>query len=241
MALRAGRVGVRPDQVDSQGYIIGGGGGGTASVFKGNELPAADLGKNGDVYLFTSDPIVPVLSSNNDKVIAGQNSSTAYRVFDDDVSTYWTTSDRVYTDMYIGYLLTDPVIVRHVSIMPRAFNNVVQLHTFKVQGLKNGAWSDIYTGEIPNQIKNAGVWNDFYFDNNVAYDGYRILATDLNTSVTFTILGLQFYAAGDTVTTAYIKQNNQWVDLIGSDVSEDVAEELNRLKKLINKREVKNV
>lgn len=28
MALKAGRVGVRPDQVDKQGYITGGGGGG---------------------------------------------------------------------------------------------------------------------------------------------------------------------------------------------------------------------
>ncbi len=34
MALRAGRVGVRPDQVDAQGYIIGSGGGGGGSKFK---------------------------------------------------------------------------------------------------------------------------------------------------------------------------------------------------------------
>lgn len=42
MALKAGRVGVRPDQVDKQGYITGGGGGGgSTEVLKIDTLRAA--------------------------------------------------------------------------------------------------------------------------------------------------------------------------------------------------------
>lgn len=236
MALKAGRVGVRPDQVDAQGRIIGGGGGGDSSkIIRGSNVPDVKIGNDGDIFLLMSAPLIPVLTANDSNVIAGQNLNDAFRAYDNDKSTFWTTADRVFTNMYIGYMMENPKAVNHIAIMPRQFNNIVQLHTFKVQGLVNNTWVDVYEGEIPNQVEYAGIWNHFYFENETEYDGYRILATDINSSATFTIFGLQFYAYGSVIDQAYIKDNNQWVSLIGADLTPIRPE----VKVFIGKKEVK--
>lgn len=54
MSLRAGRVGVAPDQVDAFGNIIaagGGGGGGGKKIIFGTDAPSNDIGKNGQIYV----------------------------------------------------------------------------------------------------------------------------------------------------------------------------------------------
>ena len=193
-----------------------GGGGG---VYSGVNAPASSLGEDGDFYLKYTTNLVPTITSPSSSIIAGQNSNTAYKVFDGDDTTYWSTADRDYTDMYIGYDFGsgETRLCDGVKIMPRQWNNVVQLHTFKVQGsndLEN--WVDIYTGEIINDPANAGIWNVFTFENSVAYRALRILATDINTSQTFTIYGLQFMGDGAKICEAvYIKVNGSWVNAIG--------------------------
>lgn len=178
------------------------------------EEPDDLVGEDGDVGIVgitVNAGLVPSHSSQDAGDIAGQNQSTAFRAFDNNPSTLWTTNDRNYSNMYVGYNFNKPTICNGVSIMPRQWANVVQIHEFRVEGSNDlSTWNTVFEGEIENNVENAGVWNNFSF-NEVVYNAYRLVALSLNTSVTFTIFGLQFNLNNLKTVNVYTKYNGHWL------------------------------
>ena len=215
---------VSPDNgyygLSSVKVAVQGGGGGSKNILSGTSIPTAQDGSDGDIYLLILANLVPDGATTN--LIAGQNASNAYYAFDGNDSTFWTTSDGNYNNMYVGYDFSSPTIVKAVGICPRQLSGNVQIGEFKIQAsndLEN--WIDVSSGVFPNDAsKYAGVWTRFNFENSTAYRAWRILALTLNGSVTFTIFGLQFYGEGSTIDNAYLKVDGSWVSLIGQSIND---------------------
>jgi hypothetical protein len=191
------------------------------NILFGAESPTSDVGDNGSIYLLTSSALIPANTTTN--LIAGQNLNIAYRAFDNDDTTFWTTSDNNYNDMYIGYDNGSPIVCSAVSINPRSWANNVQVGNFKVQASNDlSTWVDLAEFTVPNEPANyAGKWSMFNFNNTTAYRAYRVLAITLNGSVTFTLFGLQFYTSSfnDSIAGVFLKVNDAWVPIVGQFIS----------------------
>lgn len=201
---------------------VSGGGGGAKNILSGTGMPTASDGEDGDIYLLLSVDLVPTGATTN--LIAGQNASSAYKLYDGDDSTFWTTKDRNYNDMYVGYDTGagNPAACTGVSINPRQWNNNVQIGDFKVQASNDlTTWDDIASLTVPNDPATyAGVWTRFDLQNDTAYRAWRVLAITLNGSVTFTLYGLQFHVGGTTISATYLKVNGSWVPIDGQSIDD---------------------
>lgn len=141
-------------------------------------------------------PLISQQSDNTNVIVSNQWSpDLGYKLFDNNLNSFWTTNLYNNTNQYCGIKLDNPAIAKRVGIVPRQWNNVMQIHDFKLQASNDGiTWIDVLTDTIPNDYTLAGTWIYFDFDNNTAYDYYRLFVINANTSQTITVFEMQLYA-----------------------------------------------
>ena len=142
-------------------------------------------------------PLIPP-QSNNDSVIFSNEWSRsgfyAYKLFDNNTSTFWSTTEGTRENQYCGIHLETPETATRLGINPRQWNNVVQIHDFKLQGSNDGStWVDLLTDSVPNDASIAGTWIYYDFSNSTAYAYYRLYVINANTSLTITIFEMQLF------------------------------------------------
>lgn len=179
-------------------------------------------------------PIIPAQTNNDNVIFSNQWISlgyTAYKLFDDDLSTFWSTTEGANTNQYCGIHLETPEIAVRVGINPRQWNNVVQIHDFKIQGSNDGnTWEDLLVESVPNNASIAGTWVYYDFSNTTAYSYYRLYVINANTSRTITIFEMQLFK-DDTPTppvpttgfTIILQTNNSEKNKLDKDIIDIIA------------------
>ena len=165
--------------------------------------------------------LVPKMTSNttpSGECIASSSYSSqydAYIAFNEDTSTYWNSATNdSYGSAYLGYMFTEPTIVRKVRLITQSWNGGTRVSAFKLQGYNGSSWVDIGS-EITGRSDGD---TSYIFDNLTAYEGYRVLITN-GTSSTISqaelaVPLLQFYAydgngiTEDSTAMSYIGLNN---------------------------------
>lgn len=142
-------------------------------------------------------PIIPTQTNNDNVIFSNQWDSAgfnAYKLFDNDISSFWSTREDINTNQYCGIHLESPEIAVRVGINPRQWSNVVQIHDFKLQASNDGnTWIDLLTDSIPNDASVAGTWIYFDFTNTTPYSYYRLYVINANTSRTITVFEMQLF------------------------------------------------
>ena len=140
-------------------------------------------------------PIIPTQNDNTNVIVSNQWSpDLGYKLFDNNLSSFWTTDLGLTTNQYCGIHLNSGVTAVRVGIVPRQWNNVIQIHDFKIQGSNDGnTWNDLLTDSIPNDASLAGTWIYFDFENSTPYEYYRLFVINANTSQTITVFEMQLF------------------------------------------------
>ena len=228
----------------------GGGGGEVDGVYLGETDPDNAIGEDSDFYLkfkkiYPMTALVPTLTGASDKVLVSNQwtgDGDAWKAFDENTNTYWSTQLNYNTNQYIGYDFgDDKKVVTKVGINPRRWSNNNQIKDFKIQASNDGeSWVDLLTDTIPNTAQVAGVMNYYEFDNATEYRYYRLFVLNANSSQTITIFEVQFYAVDYSVepnnievVNTFKKVDGEWLNSLmgykfkthstgGSDASIDV-------------------
>lgn len=141
-------------------------------------------------------PIIPTQSNNDNVIYSNQwgNDWAAYKLFDDNTGTAWSTPEGVNTNQYCGIHLANPEAAVRLGINPRQWANVVQIHDFKLQASNDGTtWVDLLTDSVTNDASIAGTWVYYDFSNTTAYSYYRLYVINANTSRTVTVFEMQLF------------------------------------------------
>lgn len=202
-------------------------GSGGGSPYIGIDVPSQDLGSDGDFYMqyknvYSKTPIIPVQSDDTNCFASNAGLGAAYKLFDGSNSTEWSTAENVKENQYCGIDLGSggAAIANVVGIVPRAWQNVIQMGDFKIQGSNdNESWTDIYSGTMPNDPSLAGREQLFEMSNTQAYRYYRLYVINAYTSRTITIYEMQLYTLSDTIVDieeykTYKKTSGSWVEVV---------------------------
>ena len=202
-------------------------GSGGGSPYIGLDAPSADLGSDGDFYMqyknvYAKTAIIPVQADNTNCFASNEGLGAAYKLFDGNDATEWSTAENVNTNQYCGVDLGagGAAVANVVGIVPRAWQNVVQMEDFKIQGSNdNESWTDIYTGSMPNDASLAGHEQLFEMTNTQSYRYYRLYVIDAYTSKTITVYEMQLYTISDTVIDiteykTYKKVSGSWAEIV---------------------------
>jgi hypothetical protein len=184
--------------------------------------PNNNFGEENDTYmaLILSPEVlaVPQLTATTDSVITGQNykRENAYHLFDNNNTTFYSTADKKYENMWFGYDfgVGNEVVIIGAMIYPRGYYDSLQIGAFEIQGSNNLVeWTTLYSGEFPNSTAYVKK-NYVYFDNSIAYRAYRIYAPSKPTgSITFTLFELNFIVSSSKkyiINNYYIKHSGGW-------------------------------
>lgn len=118
-----------------------------------------------------------------------------YMLFDNNITTKWSTATNQITNQYIGYKFTNPVCVKEVAITnPNVGEDATRcIKTFEVQySNDNTSWTDA-TGVLTNDTTLAKT-NKYQIANNITAPYWRVFIVSNNGStVEVNVVGLQFY------------------------------------------------
>lgn len=209
------------------GDVIASGGGGSSvdGVYVGEDDPDEDLGEDGDFYLKIKKvkekiALIPAVSDDTNVICSEEwtPGGESWHLFDNSLSTYWSTREGYNTNEYCGYDFGEngAVIATSAGICPRRWGSSNQIQDFKIQASNdNETWVDLYSGSIPNNAANAGVMNYFEFENSTAYRYYRLFVVNANLSQTITVFEFQLYTQGSEYTDVEIEEefkkvNGSW-------------------------------
>ena len=141
--------------------------------------------------------LIPTMTSNtapSGRAFASAEGSGhgAYKVFDNNNSTFWWNNAAGVAGSTIGYKFTKKVVVRKLEMMS---HNQEGVKTFKVQASDNGSnWVDISGNlEISNNVTNV---TSYRIENDTPYLYYRIYIVDgygSSDRVSVNMRTLQFY------------------------------------------------
>lgn len=198
-----------------------GGGGGSYSIIQGKTFPTNDIGNDGDIYLLYEnvggnvENDIPKQLNNSNLIYSNEwtgDGGQAWHLFDQNNSTYWSTTISQNTDQYCGVDLVAPVVMKSGEIFPRVFSSHPQIQDFKIEGSNNLTdWDILYTGTIPDS--SSIVSYKFSLINNTAYRYYRLYVLNTYVSQTITVYEMSL-SVNDLdqkqLDHAYQKNNGVW-------------------------------